>query len=464
MHFAFPLQTPILRTSCPSTPPSPTGSRQRLGPAAASARRAGSWDRRLGAADRARPAPARRWPASCRRSTICIASPDATGLHTLYISPLKALAVDVARNLDDARSARWGCRSRSRRAPATRPASRRQRQRYDPPNILLTTPEQLALLLSHERQRRSLFGGLRRIVLDELHALVTNKRGELLSLGIARIATLAPELRITALSAPPSRGPICCATGSPRRCPTRRADLLIGAGRREARPLDPRHRRARALGRALGALRRARALPDHQGAPARRCSSSTPARQAEMLFQDLWAINDDGIAIALHHGSLAVEQRRKVESAMVAGKLQAVVCTSTLDLGIDWGDVDLVVQVGAPKGASPHAAAHRPRQSPARRAQSKALFVPSNRFEVLECEAALEAVEQRRAGQRRPGLRRPRRARPARPRHGLRRARSIRSRFYEEVRRAWPYRDLELGAVRARRRFRRHRRLRAARL
>ena len=74
--------------------------------------------------------------------------------------------------------------------------------------------------------------------------------------------------------------------------------------------------------------------------------------QAEMLFQDFWRMNDDGLAIALHHGSLDVAQRRKVEDAMAAGKLRGVVCTSSLDLGIDWGDIDLVINVGAPKGSS----------------------------------------------------------------------------------------------------------------
>ena len=70
-----------------------------------------------------------------------------------------------------------------------------------------------------------------------------------------------------------------------------------------------------------------------------------------MLFQDLWRMNDDGLAIALHHGSLDVAQRRKVEDAMARGKLRGVVCTSSLDLGVDWGDVDLVINIGAPKGA-----------------------------------------------------------------------------------------------------------------
>ena len=112
--------------------------------------------------------------------------------------------------------------------------------------------------------------------------------------------------------------------------------------------------------------------------------------QAELIFQELWRINVDGLPIALHHGSLDAGQRRKVETAMAAGKLRAVVCTSTLDLGIDWGDVDLVVNVGAPKGASRLAqrigrANHRLDEP------SKAILVPANRFEVIECRVALDA-------------------------------------------------------------------------
>jgi ATP-dependent Lhr-like helicase len=112
--------------------------------------------------------------------------------------------------------------------------------------------------------------------------------------------------------------------------------------------------------------------------------------QAELLFQELWRINTEGHPIALHHGSLDAAQRRKVEAAMSAGRLRAVVCTSTLDLGIDWGDVDLVLNVGAPKGASRLAqrigrANHRLDEP------SKAILVPANRFEVMECRAALDA-------------------------------------------------------------------------
>ena len=117
--------------------------------------------------------------------------------------------------------------------------------------------------------------------------------------------------------------------------------------------------------------------------------------QAEFAFQELWRINDDDLPIALHHGSLSAEQRRKVEAAMARGELRAVVCTSTLDLGIDWGDVDLVIQLASPKGASRMVqrigrANHRLDEP------SKALFVPANRFEMLECQAAREAIAENR--------------------------------------------------------------------
>ena len=115
--------------------------------------------------------------------------------------------------------------------------------------------------------------------------------------------------------------------------------------------------------------------------------------QAEFAFQKLWEINDQALAIALHHGSLAAEQRRRVEAAMARGELRAVVATSTLDLGIDWGDVDLVIQLSAPKGSSRMVqrigrANHRMDEP------SRALLVPANRFEVLECFAAKEAIAQ----------------------------------------------------------------------
>lgn len=358
------------------------------------------------------------------------------GLHTLYISPLKALAVDVQRNLTTPIT-EMGLRIKAETRTGDTPAARRARQRTNPPHILLTTPEQLALLISHPHADL-LFGSLRRIVLDELHALVTSKRGELLSLALARIARLAPNLRITALSATVAR-------------PDLLRDWIAQPG-----PEAPTHLLATTGGAPpeLEILQTAERLPwaGHSANYAHRDLYEVIKRhkttllfvntrsQAEMLFQGLWAINDDMLPIALHHGSLSVEQRRKVEAAMVAGTLKAVVCTSTLDLGIDWGDVDLVVQVGAPKGSSRMLqrigrANHRLDEP------SRAILVPSNRFEVLECEAALEAVAERHQDSEDPiagGY-------DVLAQHvlGMACAGPFRADdLYDEVRRAWPYRDL----------------------
>src|SRR4051812_4256817 len=121
------------------------------------------------------------------------------GLHTLYISPLKALAVDIARNLEKP-VAEMNLPIRIETRTGDTPASKRQRQRKDPPDILLTTPEQLALLLS-TADGPFLFSTLRRVVLDELHSLVMSKRGDLLSLGLARLFRMAPQLTTVGLSA-----------------------------------------------------------------------------------------------------------------------------------------------------------------------------------------------------------------------------------------------------------------------
>ena len=121
------------------------------------------------------------------------------GLHTLYISPLKALAVDIARNLERP-VADMALPIRIETRTGDTPASKRSRQRRYPPDILLTTPEQLALLLASP-DAPFLFGGLRRVVLDELHALVTSKRGDLLALGLACLFQIAPRLAMIGLSA-----------------------------------------------------------------------------------------------------------------------------------------------------------------------------------------------------------------------------------------------------------------------
>ena len=312
---------------------------------------------------------------------------DSRGLHTLYISPLKALTTDIARNLK-APIDEIGLAIRCETRTGDTPQNRRQRQRLNPPDILLTTPESLALLLSYP-DAPAIFDGLTTVVIDELHALAGTKRGQLLSLGLARLSGMSPGTRYVGLSAtvekPSELLDFLSFSAEP-------AELVLGAPGPEpdVSILLPEGR-----------------LPwsGHYGTYAApslydtiRSSRTTlvfvnTRAQAEVMFRELWRLNEDNLPIALHHGSLAVEQRRKVEAAMAAGKLKAIICTSSLDLGIDWGDVDLVVQIGAPKGVSRilqriGRANHRFDQP------SRAMLVPGNRFEVLECRAAMDAIRE----------------------------------------------------------------------
>ena len=310
------------------------------------------------------------------------------GLHTLYISPLKALAVDVARNLEIP-VAEMALPIRIETRTGDTPASKRQRQRRHPPDMLLTTPEQLALLLA-SADAPYLFGTLRRVVLDELHALVTSKRGDLLSLGLARLFRLAPNLTSIGLSATVAEPDDLCRFMVPQHDGAARADLIVAEGGAppQVTMLDSDEHLPWAGHSARYALAELYALIKSHRTTLVFVNTRS---QAEGIFQDLWHLNDDNLAIALHHGSLDVAQRRKVEAAMAVGRVRAVVCTSSLDLGVDWGDVDLVINVGAPKGASRllqriGRANHRMDEP------SKGVLVPANRFEVLECRAALDAV------------------------------------------------------------------------
>jgi ATP-dependent helicase Lhr and Lhr-like helicase len=359
-----------------------------------------------------------------------------TGIHTLYISPLKALAVDIERNLEKP-IAEMGLPIRVETRTGDTPASRRDRQRRQPPDILLTTPEQVALMVS-SKDAEAFFDSLERIIFDELHALTPSKRGDLLALDFARLRRLSPKLVATGLSATvkepddlrawlvgqfsPSplagEGGIASAmtdegsvgsrlSGDPSSDPRSREGHLLPQGEKEGRSLSDLVLAEPSIAAApiIRILDSQERLPwsGHTTKHAIREVYDEIRRhrltlvfvntrmQAEFAFQLLWQVNDDGKRIALHHGSLDVSQRRKVEAAMAAGGLDAVVCTATLDLGIDWGDVDLVINLGAPKGASRllqriGRANHRMDEP------SQALLVPSNRFEVLECRAAVDAA------------------------------------------------------------------------
>lgn len=313
-------------------------------------------------------------------------------LHTLYVSPLKALAVDVRRNLlTPIEEMALPIRVETRTGDT--PSDRKARQRVKPPHILLTTPESLSLLLSYP-DAALMFADLQTVIVDEVHAFATQKRGDLLSLSMARLQTINPALRRVALSATV-------------------AD--VDAYRAWLAPDGDIDTVAAVLGEAGAEPNVTILIPEgrvpwsgHSGKyAAHQVMAEIAAHQttlvfcntrglAELIFQELWSANDANLPIAIHHGSLSIEARRKVESAMADGKLRALVATASLDLGVDWGNVDCVIQMGAPKGSSRllqriGRANHRLDQA------SEAILIPGNRFEYLEARAALDAVE---AGER----------------------------------------------------------------
>ncbi|MFC3578957.1 ligase-associated DNA damage response DEXH box helicase [Sphingomonas hylomeconis] len=310
------------------------------------------------------------------------------GLHTLYVSPLKALAVDVQRNLINPIE-EMGLDLRVETRTGDTPSDRKARQRVRPPQILLTTPESLSLLLSYP-DSDLIFGTLKTIVVDEVHAFATGKRGDLLALCMARLQRLSPSLRRVALSATVADADgyrawlapdgdidtVDLVQGEPG-APAK-IDILLPEGRVPWTGHSGRY-----------AAEQVMAEIETHNTSIVFCNTRS---LAELIFQDLWKVNAMSLPIGIHHGSLSLEARRKVESAMADGKLRGLVATASLDLGVDWGDVDLVIQMGAPKGSS-RLLQRIGRSNHRMDEPSEAVIVPGNRFEYLEARAALDAVD-----------------------------------------------------------------------
>lgn len=308
------------------------------------------------------------------------------GLHTLYVSPLKALAADIKRNLGTP-IAQMGLPIRVEDRTGDTSYTTKRRQRADPPHILLTTPESLALLVSYEDAPR-IFNGVQRIIVDEIHALAESKRGDQLMLALSRVQALSPDLRRVGLSAT-VEDPDAIAHSlarAPDPCPILHADpgpdpdisMLVT----DERPPWSGGGAKYSIPAVLDLVKQHKTTLIFHNTRA----------QAEIYFHNLWLANDDGLPIGIHHGSLSRDQRTNVEAAMVRGDLRAIVCTGSLDLGIDWGDVDLVIQIGAPKNVK-RLIQRIGRANHRYNAPSKAVLVPANRFEVVECIAALEAAK-----------------------------------------------------------------------
>ena len=308
-----------------------------------------------------------------------------SGLHTVYVSPLKALAADIKRNLMiPIEEMGLNIKVEDRTGDTT--AKTKRRQRIDPPQILLTTPESLALLISFP-EANALFANLERIIIDEIHALVENKRGHQLLLAISRLQSISKNLRKLALSATVDRPQEIAGfiSENDNNCP------IIFAEPGPDPNISMLHTTASPPWSGAGATY---AVPDVLEQISKHKTTlifHNTRAQAEIFFHNLWLNNQDNLPVAIHHGSLDLAQRKRVEAAITEGELRAVVCTGTLDLGIDWNEVDLVIQVGAPKNIK-RLVQRIGRANHTYNTPSKAIIVPANKFEIVECQAALEAV------------------------------------------------------------------------
>lgn len=308
------------------------------------------------------------------------------GLHTLYISPLKALTYDINRNLElpiqeMALNIKVGART------GDTSSYQRQQQRKSPPNILLTTPESLMLMLSYVDASR-IFENLKCVIVDETHSFANSKRGDFMSLALARLHFLNPNFIRVGLSAtvayPESLAAWLGPTGEPTGIIQAKTRVKPSVKMLKSKEYIP-------FGGYMAKYARKEILEAINKAGTSLVFVNTRA-QAELIFQALWEENSQGLAIAIYHGSLSKEQRQKTTAMMAAGKLRAVVATSALELGIDWGNVDLVIQVGAPKGVS-RLMQRIGRSNHRMNEPSKAYLVPANRFEALECLSAIKAIK-----------------------------------------------------------------------
>ena len=304
--------------------------------------------------------------------------------HTLYISPLKALTTDVQRNLlNPINDLKINIKVETRTSDTS--TYNKAKQIKKPPNFLMTTPESFALLMART-DVINLFKNLKFVIIDELHTFFDSKRGHLLSLNLARLRSIKP-FQVIGLSATLKN-----TTLAKKYLSNNKNTKLVSTHSKVAPEIT--------------ILNSGNRIPWSGHSPRYALSEiyseilkfkssilfvNTRA-QAEILFESLWAINNKNKKIAIHHGSLEKELRKKVEKEIVEGHVECVVATSSLDLGLDWGNIDLVMQIGAPKGVA-RLVQRIGRANHTINTPSRAILVPTNCFEYVECIAAKECVE-----------------------------------------------------------------------
>jgi ATP-dependent Lhr-like helicase len=358
------------------------------------------------------------------------------GLKVLWITPMRALAADTQSSLQEAATALGTGWTVGLRTGDTEPAEK-ARQRRALPDALVTTPESLTLMLT-QANLANLMSGLEVVILDEWHELLGSKRGTQALLALARLRALRPELIVWGLSA--TLGNL----EEARDALTGPQGLIVQGhtGKRiQVDTLIPSSAEHFPWGGHTGLRLRDAVVEEVAGAGS--CLIFTNTRsQAELWYQALLEARPDWAGlIALHHGSLDPAVRQWVEQGLKAGALKAVVCTSSLDLGVDFLPVERVLQIGSPKGVArllqrAGRSGHAPDRS------SRVTVIPTQALELLEGAAARRAVAAGRIEARRA---------PIWPldvliQHMVTRALGegfTADELFDEVRRAWPYRELD---------------------
>ena len=306
-----------------------------------------------------------------------------SGLHTLYISPLKALTYDIHRNISlPINDLNLPIRFETRTGDTSN--YRKLSQIKTPPHFLMTTPESLALLVSY-KDSKIYFKNLQFLIIDELHTFFENKRGDLLSLLIEKMQSFSPFISRIGLSATIQNKEKAtkwlCRKNPKIITPVTKIKPKIKIIKLTKRVPWSGHSAKYAVNEIY-----------NQITNARKCLIFVNTRsQSEFLFQELWKINTNNLKIAIHHGSLEREMRKKVEDKMASGNLDAIVSTSSLELGVDWANIDLVFQVGGPKGIN-RLLQRIGRSNHQIGRPSKAILVPTNRFEYIECLSAIDEI------------------------------------------------------------------------
>ena len=321
-------------------------------------------------------------------------------LRLLWITPLRALATDTEFNLNTAvNQLRIPWLVEKRTGDTSSSVRQKQRERY--PEVLITTPESLSLMLCNTDLAERL-SDLRCVVVDEWHELLGNKRGVQTELGLARLRKLRPELRVWGLSATLGNLDEALATLLGTNSP--RPGVLIASDRKkkyEIKSIIPAEIERFPWAGHLGTRLAPEVAEIVAGAKSTLVFTNTRS-QCEIWYQALLKVMPALAGqMAVHHGSLDIELRRWVENQLRDGRLKCCVCTSSLDLGVDFSEVEQVVQVGSPKGNArllqrAGRSGHQPR------VPSRITFVPTNALELMELAAVRDALLAHRIESRSP--------------------------------------------------------------